>query len=472
MPLPSETHYYTITGDGNTTTYTIPQEIISSDDIKIYNQGTLVTNWTLAISSDTEYVLTFSAAIVSGVVYTIVRNSIARNPNLLPIGSPLTSQDINRKFNESYLNRLDSNYKFNNFSHSYYSYTNSSLPTSGMLNFPLPLGQPSGEYSVFGWNGIAWESIPLTDGNLEVRLASTSDPQGASLIGYNNGAATTVKAQLDLLIQLLQVSTSISTGGATHIEAWLDGAANSLQGIIDIYTNTAATSSTASGAANITYWNGAASTSVQAQVDINKTDILAFGAAATSSIASGAYKISLWNLGSNTDIQTWVDSLFAAATATNTGAAMNMFVWDSSDGGNSLSIGVAITQLYGTPSASNTELGAGWVNYWNGTASVTVKSKLDNSREYRIGDFMAGVPTEPYPSGSWLQCNATHSIGSDSSGATHASNDYEALYIYIRENYLGETNTAASAAWTANTPITPSTLASNQVPGSNAWRYA
>ena len=85
---------------------------------------------------------------------------------------------------------------------------------------------------------------------------------------------------------------------------------------------------------------------------------------------------------------------------------------------------------------------------------------------------MAGVATQPYPTGSWIQLNADHSIGSAASGATHASDDYENLYIFIREYYLGEDATTAQAAWTANTPITPGTLTSNPVSGTNAWKYA
>ena len=84
---------------------------------------------------------------------------------------------------------------------------------------------------------------------------------------------------------------------------------------------------------------------------------------------------------------------------------------------------------------------------------------------------MAGVPTA-LPYGSWIQCNAGHSIGSAASGATHASDDYEDLYLYIRISYLGEDNATAQAAWDANTPITPSTLTLNPIPGTNAWRYA
>ena len=78
-------------------------------------------------------------------------------------------------------------------------------------------------------------------------------------------------------------------------------------------------------------------------------------------------------------------------------------------------------------------------------------------RYYDVGDYIPGVPTS-HPYGEWIQINTDHSIGSAASGATHASDDYEALYLYIRQQYLGESAALAQASWTANTAITPDYL--------------
>ena len=357
---------YSFVTAASATEYTIPQWIQASTDVSVYF-GTVLqtTGYTIGTITDASYVLTFSTAPDDGITVFIFRSIIIDQPGQFNPGAAITETDLNLINNNFYLENIDADYKLNNLAVTYEKtlLTTSGTLTEAMLTFPLPVAPSGGINTVMAWNGTAWVSVPIASTGsaaaLKTELASTSTPQGASLVGYYKDGNTTVQNELD---NIFLAATSLSSSGAANIPCW-----------------------------NIT-----------------------------------------------------------ASEDTNIQGMINNFTTD----------------------ATISDSGAGYITYWNGSSSVSVQTQLDNTRTFRVGDFIAGVPTQPYPSGSWIQVNATHSIGSAASGATHPLDAYEALYIFIRESYLGEATATAQAAWDANTPITPSTLADNPVPGTNAWRYA
>ena len=411
MSNPENTTTFKIyTGNGTTVAYTMTSRITDTTDIEVYVDEVKQTSGvTITYNTSTFLVtVTFATAPANASTILIFRNTQAKFQNITA-SSGISSDSINAIFNNDYLSIYDRDNISDRFSLRYKTSTLSdgTGPTTAQLEIPLPTAPSTGYTNVqLIWNGTAftWEDSTSVAG-FKANLASTTNPQGASLIGYNNGSATNVQAQLDKFIQV-------------------------------------ATSTTISGAAQITYWNGTASVSVQSELKATSDSVF---------------------------------DLYVAATASNTGKAMDMYVWDSSDGGHSLSVGQAVIELYGTPSASNTDLGAGRVNYYNArkTATETVKNALDASLQYAIGQYIPGVvPTTTLPNGDWITIRSGESLGSATSGATHSGPGYESLYIFIRVNYLGESEATAQASWSANTTITPSTLSSNPIASVNTWRYA
>ena len=164
-----------------------------------------------------------------------------------------------------------------------------------------------------------------------------------------------------------------------------------------------------------------------------------------------------------------LDEIFKPATGVTNSGATSIPAWNPQ--GNPTTVQDVVTALLST-AIGISDSAANNIPAYNGSGSnaTTVQEMLNNMRYYGIGDYIAGVPTH-HPYGEWIQVNADHSIGSAASGATHASDDYEALYLYIRQQYLGESEATAQASWTANTAITPGALASNPIPGTNSWRY-
>ncbi len=478
--------YYKFVGTTELT-YTLPFTVTSLQDLSIYEEDT--TN-SLILMDSSKYTfdisnqeLTFTDSI-NGKTIVAIRKQAPVLATPYQEGEKRSSESINDENNNNYNIQNDIIDSLKNCVTYPLSVDPNAVDTNGffkdsLVKLPIPPFETTALVNPYAlcFDGTKYQFKTLqpsgSAGELKLELSSNN---GASLIGYNE---STVQSELtglkNLAINLTKEATSTTASGAYEISYFNGTGSVTLQTEIDAFKATA--TATISGANRISAWNKSGpgnSTTVQALFNsLFET---------ASATLGGSRNVQYWNGTTSESVQSKLDTLttanndlYVTATASNTGKAMDMYVWDSSDGGHSLSVGQAVIELYGIPSASNTDLGAGRVNYYNArkTATETVKSALDASLQYAIGQYIPGVvPATTLPNGDWISIKSGESLGSATSGATHSGPGYESLYIFIRVNYIGDTSQVAQAAWSANTPITPSSLSTNPIAGVNTWRYA
>lgn len=509
MSNPENTTTFKIyTGDGTTVAYTMTSRITDTTDIEVYVDEVKQTSGVTVTYNTTTFLVTvtFATAPANASTILIFRNTQAKFQNITP-GSGITSDSINAIFNNDYLSIYDRDNISDRFSLRYKtgSLSDGTGPTTAQLEIPLPTAPSAGFDNVqLSWNGtsFAWEDSTSV-ANFKADLASTTDPQGASLIGYNNGSATTVQAQLDryrqealspsgsgatyipakftynntaatvqqLFDNLFSTATS-TTSGASYVSAWwkTQATASNVQSLFDTIF-TAATDVNTSGALYIPVWDANRATASDIQTSFNYV----FAPPTVSNTAFGAGSINYWNGTASVTIKSALDDVFETSTSASTGGATHIEAWY---GGAANSIQGVIDSYTNTAATSATSSGAYNITYWNGLESISIQSQLDsmnqslnNVRQYGIGDFISGIPVND-PSGSWLLIKDGESIGPSGSTATYANNAYEDLFIYIEEAYNGRTNAQAQANWATGTINVSPSSATIAVSGPNTWRYA
>jgi len=326
-----------------------------------------------------------------------------------------------------------SNYTTTNITDASYTLTFSTAPADGTTVFifrTTVITQPT-DYSA----GEAVTSTDLNSTNDQVFLqAVDADYRLKNLsLQYDKTLLTTSGTITDAMLDF-PVPTTPGTGESNYVMAWTGtkwvSEQNNQSGVSAAELEAALADSTAGseGSSKIGY-SGDAST-VEGQLDI-------FRETATGENASGSTYITAWN--------------FRTSQSQSVQAIFNALMKNATSATNS---------------------GAYYLSYWDGDGNETIQQALDSRRAYGIGDFIAGLPFENPQTGSWLTIKASDTIGSAASTATKKSDDYQALYVYMKVHYEGETEANATAAFTANTVLQPSAMTSNPVAGVNTWRYA
>lgn len=468
---------FTFVADGNDT-FAINQWIVKKDDISVYF-GTSPTvaqtpsSYSVSSITPTGYSLTFTSAPPADTNVTIVRNTQLSNPNNYPSSAKFTSSEINTRQDINYLRFVDDNFYLNNATlrYDYTEFAPDGSISENDLIIPIVPTPTSGHKTIAKDETGGWVAVDIdgsggpTGTEVLEDLASTSPTsQGALLVGTDRNGGSTVADDLD---DLFNTANSTSDGGANYVNAWVT---KSL-----IFPATASVS-----------------------LQTVATKVAALGNNTTGSSNDGALLISMYDYtpgspgGALVTLRQFLARLVNVdATGEEPGYINYVSVWDQSSLA-SVSVGEAIVNLVGTPSSGSPNIGAGYINYWNGSAVTTTKAQIDSLRARvkgeSIGDFLPGRYATNPSVGSWLigyTDGGIYSIGFTGSLPLHyyRGAQYEDLFKFLLETYMGYTSTQANTSW--NDPNFQVSFASgtspdptsevrlgNEVPGVNLWRYA
>ena len=216
MPSPAENVRLQFVADGSATYSNLSQWIFSKGDISVYfDQGLQApAAYSISVPTSSGYDLTLAVPPVAPVVITILRRIEITDPENFSPGASLTAEDLNTRFDTSYLIEVDNKYYAENIEVTYglqsLSYTDGSPLLPGTADIILPvLSTPGPTDAARVWAKDSTGAIidaPLdpsgkSAAELETELASAVSPasSGAKMVGYWNGIdATTVQDDLDL----------------------------------------------------------------------------------------------------------------------------------------------------------------------------------------------------------------------------------------------------------------------------------
>ena len=328
MPSPATQTVYQFTADGSVT-YTIPMWIFSVGDIAVYYVQALQAPAAYSVSaivSDTSFSLTLAVDPGSGTV-TVCRRIQIEDPTNFAPGNSLTAEDLNQRFDASYLIAWD------NF---FYTARFSNTPADSSQIYPS-YGEVSLTYTP------ADPEYPKA-ADLVLPVLSTPGPGDAPRVWAKDSAGSIIDAPLD-------------PGGITAAELKAELAAG--------------TSASDSGATLVGYWNGTSLVTVQAGLDaIGDESLIAHYDAPTGMIVIANGLIGDPPL--STDIS-WIEgSPFPTVPATGlSDVILATRGWVSTNSSGSWSIGA-------TPSSPQYDIGSS-LAVWTCEVTVTVAALAANS---------------------------------------------------------------------------------------------
>jgi hypothetical protein len=216
MSSPAENVKLQFVADGSATYSNLLQWIFSKGDISVYFDQALqdAATYSISVPTSSGYDITFSAPPLAPVVITILRRIEITDPENFSPGASLTAEDLNTRFDTSYLIEVDNKYYAENIEVTYglqsLTYTAGSPNLPGPADIILPVLStpgPTDAARVWGKDSTgAIVDLPLdpsgkSAAELETELASAVSPtsSGAKMVGYWDGlGATTVQDDLDL----------------------------------------------------------------------------------------------------------------------------------------------------------------------------------------------------------------------------------------------------------------------------------
>ena len=212
MTTPAEQTIYTWVSDGSAS-YTVPMWIFQASDITVFYNGAEQdsADWSVSSITDDDFSLTLASPPLTGVTITVARDVIVTEPDNFSPGAPLTAEDLNYKFDFSYIIENDTQYYGTNIVPKY-SVTDLVSPTDPLQpeDVLLPkLSTPGIDDSPRVWakdsTGVfidaPLDSSGITAAELKDELAVNTSAigSGANIVGYFSSSigGTTVQAALD-----------------------------------------------------------------------------------------------------------------------------------------------------------------------------------------------------------------------------------------------------------------------------------
>lgn len=378
---------------------------------------------------------------------------------------------------------------------------------------------------IYHWNGSISVTIKTQLDALQVLInTNTTDiSTNTTAIATNT---TNISSNTTSINSILLAATSSSISGAANLPIWnnyTNGPSN-IQNIINLLSFSP-NGTTTYGSGYIYHWDGTAAVTVMSVLNTNTSAI----ATNTVGIANHQTDIVALTIQANTNTSE-LTALQAVATSTTSGTRLinhydtntlaSMPLNDVINGleisGSAAALSAELALQTAPTGASligclngstgstvqatldiitdniesifstSTSFGTGGSSYiycWYDSTSTTINTAINNLRTdlsdlslyfnnlIFVGRCLPGiVPSSS--SYSILTVKNNQSIGSASSGATFASPNYQALYLYIKQYYTLVSPTQAATDWAANLPLTISTMPNNFMLGIWSWIWA